>query len=63
MEHFQCSVLEMLKDKIVFAPKYHSQTKCLLYNVHVVVLCNEAPNMAAMSDDRYAVTTITGAAT
>lgn len=53
MEHFQYSVLEKLKDGLVFSPKYNSRVKVIDHKVHVVVFCNEQPNMDAMSMDRY----------
>jgi hypothetical protein len=58
MQYMQYSVLEMIKDKLVFSPKYHSETKILTKNSHVVVLCNEMPNMAAMTADRYVITNL-----
>lgn len=53
MEHLQYSVLEMLKDRIIFSPKYGSRTKYITSNVHVVVFCNEMPDMNKLSPDRY----------
>lgn len=55
MEHFQYNVLEKLKDKLVFSAKYASKVKVLEHNCHVVVFCNEHPDMQAMSIDRYNV--------
>lgn len=46
-------VLEMLKDRMVFSPKYDSRTKIFPHNVHVVVFSNEFPDMTKMSADRY----------
>ncbi len=53
MEHFQYSVLEQLKDRMVFSPKYQSHMKILPHKPHVVVFCNEHPDMEKMSQDRY----------
>lgn len=53
MEHFQYSVLEKLKDQLVFSTKYASRVKVLPKPVHVVVFSNEAPDMSAMTEDRY----------
>lgn len=53
MEFFQYNVIEQIKDMIVFSAKYHTRTKVLLLQAHVVVFCNEAPNMNAMTEDRY----------
>lgn len=53
MEFLQYQVLEMLKDRMVFSPKYNSQMKMFPTNVHVVVFSNELPKMEAMTADRY----------
>ncbi len=58
MEHLQYSVLEMLKDGMVFSPKYNSRMKIIRHAVHVVVFCNEQPNMDILSKDRYNVVAI-----
>jgi len=55
MEYFQYPVLEQLKNQVIFSTKYQSQTKLLPTKVHVVVLCNEEPDMNAMTEDRYVV--------
>lgn len=55
MEHLQYTILEQLKDRVVFSPKYNSETKLIRHRVHVVVFCNEAPNYEKMSSDRYHV--------
>lgn len=53
MEYLQYSILESLKDGFVFSPKYESCTKELYGNVHVVVMCNEEPDMRKLTRDRY----------
>lgn len=55
MEHLQYTVLEQLKDRMIFSPKYCSTTKLMETNVHVVVFCNEEPDYGKMSADRYRV--------
>ena len=55
MQFLQYGVLESLKDRIVFSPKYDSKVKKLKSKVHVIVLCNEHPDMHKMSADRYNV--------
>lgn len=55
MEYLQYSILEMLKDRMVVSPKYHSQTKILLQKPHVVVFSNEAPDETKLSRDRYEI--------
>jgi len=55
MEHFQYSILEQLKDKLVFSPKYTSQMKILSNTPHVVVFSNEHPDMTKLSEDRYVI--------
>lgn len=52
MEFLQYSILEMLKDGVVHSPKYESRTK-FLSTPHVVVFCNEYPDMNKMTADRY----------
>jgi Putative viral replication protein len=60
IEHFQYTVLEKLKDQLVFSSKYSSRVKVLPVPVHVVVFCNEAPDMAAMTHDRYELMSFEG---
>jgi len=55
MEHLRYEILEQLKDRMVFSPKYESSTKLLEHNCHVVVFCNEDPEPGKMSDDRYVI--------
>lgn len=55
MEFLQYSVLESLKDQIVFCNKYQSKTKVFPKPVHVIVFCNERPDYSKMTDDRYMV--------
>jgi hypothetical protein len=53
MEHLQYTILEQIKDKVIFSPKYNSQTKLLYKNAHVVVFCNEEPDHSKMTEDRF----------
>lgn len=53
MDLLQYSILEQLKDRLVSSPKYDSQMKTLLHQPHVVVFCNEIPDMERMTSDRY----------
>jgi len=53
MEFLQYTVLEKLKDQVVFSGKYQSSTKLLPHPVHVVVFCNEHPDESKMTNDRY----------
>lgn len=55
MEYFNYSAIEMLKDRMVFSPKYDSATKYLTTNPHVVVFCNEDPDLTKMTEDRYVI--------
>lgn len=55
MEYLNYSVLEMLKDRMVFSSKYNSKMKILHKVPHVIVFCNEHPNMEKMTDDRYII--------
>lgn len=54
-EYLQYSILEQLKDRMVFSPKYESATKVLGCSPHVVVFMNEKPDMNKMTRDRYRV--------
>lgn len=58
MEFLQYSVLEMLKDQMVFSSKYESKMKILPKCPHVVVFCNEEPNYLKLTEDRFKVETI-----
>lgn len=55
MEFLQYSILEMLKNGVVFSPKYDSCTKIMGHNSHVVVMCNEMPDMNKLTRDRYVI--------
>ena len=55
MEYFQYSILEQLKNRVVFSPKYESTTKLLVHRPHVVVFCNEDPDRTKLTPDRYDV--------
>ena len=58
MEFLQYSVLEQLKDRMVFSTKYTSQMKVLSHLPHVIVMCNEHPDETKLSADRYIITNI-----
>ena len=53
MTFLQYSVLESLKDQMIFSPKYESSFKILRNKPHVIVFCNEQPDMNALTNDRY----------
>lgn len=53
MMYLQYSVLESLKDRMIFSPKYESSFKILKSVPHVYVFTNEEPDMNALSADRY----------
>lgn len=55
LQYLQHSVLEQLKDQMIFSPKYESQSKILPTKVHVVVFTNEEPDRTLMTPDRYQV--------
>lgn len=55
MEFLQYTILEQLKDRMVFSTKYETQMKVLTKTPHVHVFCNEMPNMDKMSADRYII--------
>lgn len=54
-EFLQYSVLEQLKDRMIFSPKYTSRNKLLQHTPHVVVFMNEPPDRNKLSADRYVV--------
>lgn len=58
MEYIQYQFLENLKDRLVFSGKYYSQMKVLLNKCHVIILCNEQPDMEKMTGDRYRIVTL-----
>lgn len=55
MQFMQYSVLEQLKDGLIFSAKYESRTKVFKHRNHVVVFSNEDPEMDKLSADRYVV--------
>jgi len=55
MQYLQYTILEQMKDRMVFSPKYNSKTKFLQSNPHVVVFSNEDPDMEIMTADRYII--------
>lgn len=52
-EYLQYSVLEGVKDRMVFSPKYESISKVLEHPSHVVVFMNEQPDETKLTHDRY----------
>jgi len=58
MEFLQYTILEQLKDRTIYSPKYQGEMKVLSSKCHVAVFCNEAPDMEKMSIDRYKVVEI-----
>lgn len=59
MELLQYSILEQLKDRMIFSAKYQSTCKVIPHKVHVVVFSNEEPDRNKMSRDRYRIMRIT----
>lgn len=53
MQYLQYGLLESIKDRVIFSPKYCSKTKFLLSKPHVVVFCNEHPDEEKLSADRF----------
>lgn len=53
MEYLNYTILEQMKDQVIFSPKYDSQVKVLRNKVHVVVFSNENPDFDKMTFDRY----------
>jgi len=55
MEFVSYGLFEQLKDRLVWSGKYGSTMKCLRHKVHIVVMCNEWPDLFKMTPDRYKV--------
>jgi len=55
MTYLQYSVLESLKDRMIFSPKYESSFKVLRSVPFVMVFSNEQPDMNALTHDRYKI--------
>lgn len=58
MEHLNYYFLEEIKDGRVHSGKYMSRDKRLPRGCHVMVFCNEFPDMTKLSVDRYLITQI-----
>lgn len=56
MQYLQYPILEMLKDRMVYSPKYNSRMKYLHHLPHILVFCNEEPDMTKMTEDRFKIT-------
>jgi len=57
-EFIQYNILEQLKDRLIFSPKYVSRTKMLQEVPHVVCFMNQDPDRTKLSADRYKVINI-----
>ncbi len=55
MDFLQYGFLEMLKNRVVYSPKYTSVTKVLRATPHVIVFSNEHPDMTKLTADRYKI--------
>lgn len=53
MEFVSYGLFEQLKDKMVWTGKYGSTMKFIRHNVHIIVMCNEWPDLFKMTADRY----------
>lgn len=58
MPFLQYSILEDLKDRMIFSTKYVPKMKVLRTNAHVIVMCNEQPDMTRLSIDRFSLINI-----
>lgn len=56
MQYLQYTILEQLKDRFIFSTKYQSSMKVVTRPCHVIVFCNEPPDMTKMTADRYVIT-------
>lgn len=55
MQYLQYGMLESIKDRLIFSPKYVSITKRLIHKPHVIVFCNEDPDNTKLSADRIVI--------
>lgn len=55
MEFLNYKTLENLKDRLVLSTKYQGKVKKLTCNPHVIVFCNEYPDMTKLTEDRYEI--------
>lgn len=55
LQYFQYSIVEQLKDRMVFSTKYSSILKVFRHNTHVIVFTNEYPDETKLSADRIVV--------
>lgn len=55
MEFLSYKLLEQIKDRMVFSPKYSSKMKILSRIPWIIVFCNEDPDYSKMTEDRYDV--------
>jgi len=53
MEYISYSLLEGLKDRMLFSGKYESMTKILHVTPHVIIFGNEYPDYEKLTPDRY----------
>lgn len=58
MTFLQYSILESLKDQLIFSPKYKSASKILTRCPQVIVFSNEEPDLTMLSGDRYEIINI-----
>lgn len=58
MEYLQYGVLEMMKNCLVFSPKYQSTMKRLISRPHVFVFSNEEPDYSKLTEDRFNIVNI-----
>lgn len=57
-EFFSYAILEQLKNRFVFSPKYQSRVKQLHHQPHVIVFSNESPDRSKLSADRWCITNL-----
>ena len=55
MEYLSYKLLEEIKDRMVFVGKYQSHMKLMQKPCHVIVFCNEDPDMNKLTADRYEI--------
>jgi hypothetical protein len=58
MEFLVYRFLEEMKDRMVFSTKYDSRLKIAREVPHVIIMCNEYPDVSKMSADRFDIVTL-----
>lgn len=53
MENFSYPIIESMKNRLLFSTKHSTVMKRFAVTPHIIVMCNELPDMTLMAPDRY----------